>query len=57
MSGGGLASVVSAMVDDISTLLFPHAAASAVVLLVVLTLLVAGIMRLVDIRRELVAEH
>ncbi|MBN9509620.1 MAG: ABC transporter permease [Alphaproteobacteria bacterium] len=57
MSGGSLASVVSAMVDDISTLLFPHAAASAVILLVVLTLLVAGIMRLVDIRRELVAER
>jgi len=54
MSGGSAASVVSAMVDDISTLLFPHAAASAVVLLVVLTLLVASIMRLVDIRRELV---
>lgn len=54
MSGGGSASVVSAMVDDISTLLFPHAAASAVLLLAVLTLLIASIMRLVDIRRELV---
>jgi putative spermidine/putrescine transport system permease protein len=57
MSGGGSASVVSAMVDDISTLLFPHAAASAVVLLVVLTLVVAFIMRLVDVRRELVGER
>ena len=37
MSGGGDASVVSAMVDDISTLLFPHAAASAVILLIVLS--------------------
>lgn len=57
MSGGGAASVVSAMVDDISTLLFPHAAASAVVLLVVLTGLIASLMRLVDIRRELVGER
>ena len=57
MSGGGSASVVSAMVDDISTLLFPHAAASAVILLVVLTVLVASIMRLVDIRRELVGDR
>ena len=57
MSGGRSASVVSAMVDDISTLLFPHAAASAVILLVVLTVLVASIMRLVDIRRELVGDR
>ncbi len=57
MSGGGDASVVSAMVDDISTLLFPHAAASAVILLAVLTLMVALIMRLVDVRRELVGER
>ncbi len=33
MSGGGRASVVSAMVDDISVLLFPHAAANAVFLI------------------------
>jgi len=57
MSGGGSASVVSAMVDDISTLLFPHAAASAVVLLVVLSVVIAGIMRLVDVRRELVGDR
>jgi putative spermidine/putrescine transport system permease protein len=57
MSGGGAASVVSAMVDDISTLLFPHAAASAVVLLIVLGLLVVSILRLVDIRRELVGDR
>ncbi len=54
MSGGGSASVVSAMVDDISTLLFPHAAASAVILLIVLSVVIAGILRLVDVRRELV---
>jgi putative spermidine/putrescine transport system permease protein len=57
MSGGGAASVVSAMVDDISTLLFPHAAASAVILLIVLGLLVVSILRLVDIRRELVGDR
>ncbi len=57
MSGGGSASVVSAMVDDISTLLFPHAAASAVILLIVLSVVIAGIMRLVDVRRELVGDR
>ncbi len=57
MSGGGSASVVSAMYDDVSTLLFPHASASAVVLLVVLTLLVALFTRFVDVRRELVASR
>jgi len=55
MSGGGSASVVSAMYDDVSTLSFPHASASAVVLLVVLTLLVALFSRFVDVRRELVS--
>jgi len=57
MSGGGSASVVSAMVDDISTLLFPHAAASAVILLIVLTVVIAGILRLVDVQRELVGDR
>jgi putative spermidine/putrescine transport system permease protein len=57
MSGGGDASVVSAMVDDISTLLFPHAAASAVILLIVLSVVIAAIMRLVDVRRELVGDR
>jgi putative spermidine/putrescine transport system permease protein len=55
MSGGSDASVVSAMYDDISTLLFPHAAASAVILIVILTIMVAAIMRLVDVRKELVS--
>jgi putative spermidine/putrescine transport system permease protein len=53
MSGGTDASVVSAMYDDISTLLFPQAAASAVVLMVILTVMVASILRLVDVRKEL----
>jgi len=55
MSGGSDASVVSAMYDDISTLLFPHAAASAVILMVILTIMVAAILRLVDVRKELVS--
>lgn len=54
MSGGGAASVVSAMYDDVSTLLFPHASASAVLLLVVLTALVALAGRFIDVRKELV---
>ena len=53
MSGGTDASVVSAMYDDISTLLFPHAAASAVLLMVILTIMVAAILRLVNVRKEL----
>lgn len=53
MSGGRAASVVSAMYDSISTLLFPHAAASAVLLLVVLTALIALVGRFIDVRREL----
>ena len=57
MSGGGAASVVSAMYDDVSTLLFPHASASAVLLLLTLTVLVAVLGRFVDVRRELVAKR
>ncbi len=56
MSGGSDASVVSAMYDDISTLLFPHAAASAAVLMIILTIMVAAILRFVDVRKEL-ASH
>ncbi|MFT3800106.1 MAG: ABC transporter permease [Burkholderiaceae bacterium] len=55
MSGGGSASVVSAMYDDVSTLLFPHAAASAVLLLIVLTVLIAIASRFIDVRKELLA--
>ena len=38
-------------------LLFPHAAASGVILLIVLSLVIATIMRMVDVRRELVGER
>jgi putative spermidine/putrescine transport system permease protein len=53
MSGGQSASVVLAMSNEIAQLLYPPASASAVLLLVIVTLMVAGIMRLVDVRREL----
>jgi putative spermidine/putrescine transport system permease protein len=53
MSGGQMASVVSAMSHQISLLQYPPAAASAVVLLVIVTLMVAGILRIVDVRKEL----
>ncbi|MBI1396266.1 MAG: ABC transporter permease subunit [Betaproteobacteria bacterium] len=53
MSGGGSASIVSALFEDISVLQYPPAAASAVVLLVVVVIMIAAILRTVDIRKEL----
>jgi putative spermidine/putrescine transport system permease protein len=53
MSGGGSASVVGAFYEDIGVLQYPTAAASAVILTVVLMLSVALILRTVDIRREI----
>jgi putative spermidine/putrescine transport system permease protein len=53
MSGGQSASVVSALSTEISGLQFPPAAASAVILVIIVSLMVAGILRLVDVRREL----
>src|SRR5262245_53347270 len=53
MSGGHSASVALAMYNQIAAVQYPFAAASAVVLLVIVTLLVAAILRLVDVRREL----
>ncbi len=57
MSGGSSASVVSAMYDNVSTLLFPPAAASAVILLLILTVLIAVLTRVVDVRQELVKQR
>ncbi len=57
MSGGSRASVVSAMFDDISVLLFPHAAANAVFLIIIVVLMVGLILRAVDVRRELVDQR
>ena len=53
MSGGGSASVVGAFYEDIGVLQYPTAAASAVILTVVLMVSVALILRTVDIRREI----
>lgn len=53
MSGGGSASVVGAFYEDIAVLQYPTAAASACVLTAVVMLIVALILRTVDIRKEI----
>lgn len=53
MSGGQTASVVSALLNEVGRLQYPPAAAAAVILVIVVTLMVSGILRLVDVRREL----
>jgi putative spermidine/putrescine transport system permease protein len=55
MSGGQSASVVSALSNEIQELQYPPAAASAVILVLVVMLMVAGILRVVDVRKELVS--
>jgi putative spermidine/putrescine transport system permease protein len=53
MSGGQSASVVSALSNEISAIQYPPAAANAMILVVIVTLMVSGILRLVDVRKEL----
>jgi putative spermidine/putrescine transport system permease protein len=53
MSGGQSASVALMMKNQMSLLQYPAAAANAVVLLVLVLLMVAGILRVVDIRKDL----
>jgi len=53
MSGGQSASVVSALSNEIAAIQYPPAAANAMILVAIVTLMVSGILRLVDIRREL----
>jgi putative spermidine/putrescine transport system permease protein len=53
MSGGGSASIVSALFEDIAVLQYPPAAASAVVLLVVVVVMISLILRTVDVRKEI----
>jgi putative spermidine/putrescine transport system permease protein len=53
MSGGQRASVGLMMMNAMSLLQYPAAAANAVVLLILVLLTVAVMMRLVDIRKEL----
>ena len=53
MSGGQSASVALMMKNQMSLLQYPAAAANAVVLLVLVLMMVAGMLRIVDIRKEL----
>ena len=53
MSGGQSASVALMMKNQMSLLQYPAAAANAMVLLAIVLLLVGGILRIVDIRKEL----
>ena len=53
MSGGGSASVVSAFYENVGVLQYPIAAASAMLLTLVLIAMIALILRVVDIRREI----
>jgi putative spermidine/putrescine transport system permease protein len=53
MSGGGSASVVGALYEDVGVLQYPSAAASAVVLTILVTLIVTAILRAVDVRKEI----
>jgi putative spermidine/putrescine transport system permease protein len=54
MSGGQSASIVSMLSTEISAMQYPPAAANAMVLVVFVALLVAGMMKIVDVRKELV---
>ncbi|MFC3643943.1 ABC transporter permease [Aquibium oceanicum] len=53
MSGGQSASVALMMRNQMSLLQYPAAAANAVILLALVLVMVAGILRIVDIRKEL----
>jgi len=53
MSGGQSGSVVSELSTEIQAMQYPPAAASAVVLVIVVALFVSGAMRVVDVRKEL----
>jgi len=54
MSGGQSASIVSQLSTEIQAMQYPPAAASAVVLVLFVAVMVAGMMRVVDVRKELV---
>jgi putative spermidine/putrescine transport system permease protein len=54
MSGGQSASIVSALSTEIQAMQYPPAAANAMVLVVVVAIMVACVMRIVDVRKELV---
>lgn len=54
MSGGLSGSATSGIFNDLQFLNYPRAAANAVILLIIVMLIAAGIFRLVDVRKELV---
>ncbi len=54
MSGGQSASIVSALSTEIQAMQYPPASANAMVLVVFTAAMVAGMMRIVDVRKELV---
>lgn len=54
MSGGQSASIVSALSTEIQAMQYPPAAANAMILVIFVAILVAGMMRVVDVRKELV---
>jgi putative spermidine/putrescine transport system permease protein len=54
MSGGQSASIVSMLSTEIQAMQYPPASANAMVLVVFVAILVAGMMRIVDVRKELV---
>jgi putative spermidine/putrescine transport system permease protein len=53
MSGGQSASIVSALSTEIQAMQYPPAAANAMVLIVIVAIMVACLMRVVDVRKEL----
>lgn len=55
MSGGQSASIVSALSTEIQAMQYPPASANAVVLVIFVAIMVAGMMRVVDVRKELVS--
>jgi len=54
MSGGQSASIVSMLSTEIQAMQYPPAAANAMVLVVFVAAMVAGMMRIVDVRKELI---
>jgi putative spermidine/putrescine transport system permease protein len=54
MSGGQSASIVSMLSTEIQAMEYPPASANAMVLVVFVAVMVAGMMRVVDVRKELV---
>jgi putative spermidine/putrescine transport system permease protein len=54
MSGGQSASIVSALSTEIQAMQYPPAAANAMMLVIVVAIMVAFMMRVVDVRKELV---